>query len=60
MRLKSEVTQTFDDLELEQQETRGDASSPMLRRSTSKNYLSLKTYFSHIVVTEVLVTSDCK
>ena len=41
MRLVFEVTQTFDDLELEQQEMCGEASSPMLRRSTSESYLSL-------------------
>jgi len=45
MRLVFEVTQTFDDLEFEQQERWGDASSPTLLRSTSENYLSLKTFF---------------
>jgi len=41
MRLKTEVTQTSNDLELEEQETRGDASSPMLRRSSSRENVAV-------------------
>ena len=55
-----EVTQTFDDLGPEQQETCADASSPTFLRSKSENYLSLKIFFSHIIVTEVRVTLHCK